>query len=188
MSDAATNWKRLERLFLVARGFFFFGQLVVPNILAQAKLGWRWFGFANTDLAAVVQKFLNKRVICGFFWDMFHVGMLTASMGGLSRPYILLTPYHMNRRARTEGVKTVSETVQWTVSGLNGRSPGGVKRPRHVAGVPMARRGGSGAAQSEIGHLGELSHLDKACFCSVNRCRTLLFHFNLRLSFYDRFS
>jgi hypothetical protein len=76
---------RIAGLFLIARGFFFFGQLVVPNILAQAKFGWRRFCFANFNFAAIVQKFLNKRVICGFFWDMFHGDMLTACMGGLSR-------------------------------------------------------------------------------------------------------
>ena len=98
-----TFLNHLAGLFLVARGFFFFGQLVVPNIFAEAKFRWRRFGFANTDFAAVVQKLLNKRVICGFFRDMFHVVMLTACLGGMSRPYGLLMPFQLERRVRTEG-------------------------------------------------------------------------------------
>ena len=63
-----------EALFLgaVAGGFFFFGHLVVPDIVAQAQLAWHGFGFANADCSTLVQKFLNKSVIGGFFWNMFH--------------------------------------------------------------------------------------------------------------------
>lgn len=60
------------RSLFVARGFFFFGQRLVPNILAEPKARIRRFGFAFADFAALVQKFLNKRIIGGFFFDMFH--------------------------------------------------------------------------------------------------------------------
>ena len=56
----------------VAGRFFFFGQLVVPLVVAQAKLRGQRFGFADADFAAIFQEFLNKRIISGFFWDMFH--------------------------------------------------------------------------------------------------------------------
>lgn len=59
-------------LFLVAGGFLFLGQLVVPNIVAQTKLGRQRFGFAATDLTAFVQELLNKGIVSGFFGDMLH--------------------------------------------------------------------------------------------------------------------
>jgi len=49
-----------------------FGQLVVPGIVAQAQLAWQRFGFSDADFAAFVQELLNKGIIGGFFWDMFH--------------------------------------------------------------------------------------------------------------------
>ncbi len=64
------------QLLFIACSFFFFGQDVVPNIFADAQFGAHRFGFANTDFSAFVQKFLNKSIICGFFWDMFHNGKL----------------------------------------------------------------------------------------------------------------
>jgi hypothetical protein len=60
------------RLFLVAGGFLFLGQLIVPNIVAQTKLGRQRFGFADIDLAAFGQEFLNKRIVGGFFGDLFY--------------------------------------------------------------------------------------------------------------------
>jgi hypothetical protein len=73
------------RLFLAARGLFFFCHLVVPNIIAQAKFTWQGLGFANADFATFVQKFLNKRIIRGFFWDMFHEYLPTLRSACLSR-------------------------------------------------------------------------------------------------------
>ena len=66
----------LAQSLLVARGFFFFGQLVVPSIVAQAQFGRKRLGFTFADLATLVQKFLNKRVIGGFFWNIFHADTL----------------------------------------------------------------------------------------------------------------
>jgi hypothetical protein len=62
----------LARLLFIARGLLFFCQLVVPDIFAQAQLTWQGFGLANADFTTFVQKFLNKRIIRGFFGDMFH--------------------------------------------------------------------------------------------------------------------
>ena len=62
----------IARSLLVARGFFFFGQRLVPNILAQPKTRVQRFGFALADFAALVQIFLNKRFVGGVFWNMFH--------------------------------------------------------------------------------------------------------------------
>jgi len=63
-------------LFLIARRFFFAGQFVVPGIIAQPQFAWKRFGFADTDLAAFVQKLLNKGVIGIFLWNLFHGGSL----------------------------------------------------------------------------------------------------------------
>ena len=60
------------RSLLIARFFLFFGQFVDPNIVAQTQLVLKRFGFADADLAALVQELLNKCIIRGFFWDMFH--------------------------------------------------------------------------------------------------------------------
>ena len=72
----ALIWRKPQRfaarLFFVAGGFLFFGQLVVPNIVAQTKLGRQRFGFADIDLAAFLQEFLNQGIVSGFFRDMFH--------------------------------------------------------------------------------------------------------------------
>ena len=51
---------------------FFTCEFVVPNIVAQAQFRRRGFGFANAHFATLVQEFLNKRVIGGFFFNMFH--------------------------------------------------------------------------------------------------------------------
>ena len=72
-------------LLLLERGFFFLGQFVVPSVLAQTQLMWKWLGFADADLATLVQEFLNKRVICVFFWDMFHTHVPNQSAVFLSR-------------------------------------------------------------------------------------------------------
>lgn len=70
--DLAQGVARPRQSLFVARGFLFFGQFVVPLVVGQAKLCCGRFGFANTDLAAFVQVFLNKSIIgCGF-GDMFH--------------------------------------------------------------------------------------------------------------------
>ncbi|WP_139194613.1 hypothetical protein [Roseovarius tolerans] len=78
---AAEGWKRraslgnnqcpLKGSLFLARCFFFLGQFVVPGIIAQTQLAWKRLGFPDADLAAVVQEFLNKRIICGFFGDFF---------------------------------------------------------------------------------------------------------------------
>ena len=60
---------------------FFFGQRLVPNILAQTKLRTRGFGFALRDFTAIFQKFLNKRIIGVFFLDMFHGGTVAGLVG-----------------------------------------------------------------------------------------------------------
>ncbi|MGJ8587502.1 MAG: hypothetical protein ACSHXW_05065 [Yoonia sp.] len=69
-------WRKPQRfaarLFFVAGSFLFFGQLVVPDIVAQTKLGRQRFGFADIDLATFLQEFLNQGIVSGFFRDMFH--------------------------------------------------------------------------------------------------------------------
>jgi hypothetical protein len=77
------------RSLLIARGFFFFGQLIVPSIVTQTQLARKRFGFSDTDLAALVQEFLNKRIIRGFFRDMFHQDKLSRSAAFLSRTFWL---------------------------------------------------------------------------------------------------
>lgn len=146
--------KNLAGLFLVAGGFFFFRQLVVPNILAQAKLRWCRLGFANGNFAAIVQKFLNKRVICGFFWDMFHGNMLTACMGGLSRPYGLLFRFKLEHRARTEGlVQSARITPQACL--------------RHDG-------GSSGAAQTLFAHLDHFRQRSETAILALGRFMVIL--------------
>ena len=70
--------RRASGQLLVARGFFFAGQLIVPSVVTQPQLAWKWLGFANADLAALIQKLLNKRLICCFLGHMFHRASLTA--------------------------------------------------------------------------------------------------------------
>ncbi len=59
---------------LIAGLLLLFGQRLVPNVLAKTKLRTCRFGFALLHLAALVQELLNKRIIGGFFGDMFHEG------------------------------------------------------------------------------------------------------------------
>ncbi|WP_176439119.1 hypothetical protein [Puniceibacterium sediminis] len=73
------------RSLLVARGLFFFGKLVVPGIVAQSQLAWKRLGFAVPDLASLLQEFLNKGIIGGFFGDMFHKGIPIRLAALLSR-------------------------------------------------------------------------------------------------------
>ena len=68
----------MRGLFFVAGGFFFAGQLIAPDVVAQAQFGRRGLGLAFADLAALVQEFLNKRIIGGFFGNMFHEGRLAS--------------------------------------------------------------------------------------------------------------
>lgn len=75
---------------LVARGFFFFGQRLVPNIFAESKARIRRFGFAFADFAALVQEFLNERIIGVLFLDMFHRRNLA---GAPTRGNILTLPF-----------------------------------------------------------------------------------------------
>lgn len=83
-----------ERSLLVARGFLFLGQLVVPNIVAQTQFRRQRFGFANTDLAALVQELLNKSVIGVFFGEMFHREMVAERVeaGNGSSAELAVTP------------------------------------------------------------------------------------------------
>lgn len=62
---------------LATRGFLFFRQFVVPTVVAQTQLAWQRFGLSDADFAALLQKFLNKRFIGRFFWDMFHALQLS---------------------------------------------------------------------------------------------------------------
>ena len=59
-------------LLLVARRFFFFGQLVVPDVIAKPQFGGQRLGLSNADFPAFFQKLLNKRVIGIFLWNIFH--------------------------------------------------------------------------------------------------------------------
>ena len=61
---------------LVARRFFFFGERLVPDILTQSQSRVRRLGFTFGHFAALVQVLLNKRVIGGFFFHLFHGVML----------------------------------------------------------------------------------------------------------------
>lgn len=70
---------------LIPRGLFFFGQFVVPNIVAQTQFRFKRFGLSNADFAAFVQELLNKGIIRCFFGDMFHRNTLTVSVSFLSR-------------------------------------------------------------------------------------------------------
>lgn len=47
------------RSLLIPCRLFFFGQLVVPNIVTQTQFGFKRFGFSDVHLAAFVQKLLN---------------------------------------------------------------------------------------------------------------------------------
>lgn len=60
------------RSFSVAGRFFFARELIVPCVVAQAQLTGQGLGFSNTDFPTIVQKFLHKRVIGGFFGNMLH--------------------------------------------------------------------------------------------------------------------
>ena len=85
---ADITWKNqypLKGSLFLARCFFFFGQSVVPRIIAQTQLAWERLGFPDADLAAVVQEVLNKRIIRGFFGDFFHEHMTTPSRALVSR-------------------------------------------------------------------------------------------------------
>ena len=75
----------VPRSLLIAGGFLFFGQLVVPNILAQPQLGWKRFGFAYADFATFVKEFLNKGIICVFFGNLFHNRVLLLTAVGDNR-------------------------------------------------------------------------------------------------------
>ncbi len=63
---------RATQSLLTARGFFSFGQLIVPCVVAQTQLAWKGFGFPDADLTPFAQEFLNKSIIRGFFGDIFH--------------------------------------------------------------------------------------------------------------------
>ena len=76
------------RSLLIARFFLFFGQFVVPSIVAQTQLAWKWFRLANADLSALIQEFLNKHIIRGFFRDLFHEEVLNRSIAILSRTFL----------------------------------------------------------------------------------------------------
>jgi len=60
------------RLLRVLGGFFFFGQLHAPSVVADPKFRRHRLGFTLTNLAAFSEEFLNKGVIGGGFWDLFH--------------------------------------------------------------------------------------------------------------------
>ena len=60
--------------FFIACSFLFFCEFVVPLIITKAELCRRRLGFTMADLAAIIQKLLNKRFISCFFWDVFHSG------------------------------------------------------------------------------------------------------------------
>jgi hypothetical protein len=84
----STAWKisiRPATSLLSARRLFLFGHFIVPNVVAQTQLGWKRFGFSDTDLSALVQEFLYKSIVGGFFWDMFHEYRHTPSDTFLSR-------------------------------------------------------------------------------------------------------
>ncbi len=65
--------------FSVAGRFFFARELVVPGVVAQAQFAGQGLGFSNTDFPTLVQKFLNKRVIGGFFRNMLHAATLATA-------------------------------------------------------------------------------------------------------------
>ena len=78
MPSLIAQFRQLDRAsLLVARGFFFFGQRLVPNVLAKTQRRVKRFGFAFADLAAFVQVFLNKCFVSGVFGYMFHKHFLT---------------------------------------------------------------------------------------------------------------
>jgi hypothetical protein len=53
-------------------GFFFFGHLVAPAVVADAQIAWHGFGFANADLAAFFEELFDQIFVgCGFD-DLFH--------------------------------------------------------------------------------------------------------------------
>lgn len=79
------NQYSLKGSLFLARCFFFLGQFAVPGIIAQTQFAWKRLGFPDADLAAVVQEFLNKRIIRGFFGDFLHEHMITPSRALVSR-------------------------------------------------------------------------------------------------------
>ena len=53
--------------------------LLFHVLLLNPQLTGQGLGFSNTDFPAFVQKFLNKRVIGGFFGNMLHKDTLAAA-------------------------------------------------------------------------------------------------------------
>ena len=60
--------------FFIACSLLFFCEFVVPLIITKAELCRRRLGFTMADLAAIIQKLLDKSFISCFFLDVFHSG------------------------------------------------------------------------------------------------------------------
>ena len=60
----------------IARRLFFFGQFVVPSIIAETQLAGKRLCLANADFSTLVQKFLNEGIVSGFFGNLFHPNTL----------------------------------------------------------------------------------------------------------------
>ena len=92
--------RELDVLFFIARRFFVFGQRLVPHVLGNPKLGLHWLGYAFLDLATLLQKLLNKRVIGVVFRYLFHLSPFYSALRCLLLAHHRLDPQSRLRRRR----------------------------------------------------------------------------------------